>query len=99
MVSLHDLEELGIATEAHEPNGPQRTPGEQAEHQESLRHLGGAIERLPRRERIVLVLYHERHLTMKQIARVLGVTESRASQLHTAAMSKLARRLDRRRAA
>lgn len=55
--------------------------------------LAGAIERLPERERTVVVLYYYEGLTLKEIGQVLGVTESRVSQLHTKAVLRLRARL------
>lgn len=52
-----------------------------------------AIEQLPPRERAIVALYHERGLTLKAIATLLGVTESRTSQLHSQAMARLRERL------
>jgi RNA polymerase sigma factor for flagellar operon FliA len=52
-----------------------------------------AIEALPPRERAIVALYHERGLTLRTIARLLGVTESRTSQLHAQAMARLRERL------
>lgn len=51
--------------------------------------LARAIERLGEREKIVLVLYYYENMTLAEIGRVLGVTESRISQMHTAAMVRL----------
>jgi RNA polymerase sigma factor FliA len=55
--------------------------------------LAGAIERLPEREKIVIALYYYEGLTLKEIGEVLGVTESRVSQLHTKAVLRLRARL------
>jgi RNA polymerase sigma factor FliA len=52
-----------------------------------------AIERLPERERIVIGLYYYEGLTLKEIGEVLGVTESRVSQLHTKAVLRLRGRI------
>jgi RNA polymerase sigma factor for flagellar operon FliA len=51
--------------------------------------LAAAIQRLPERERIVVGLYYYEGLTLKEIGEVLGVTESRVSQLHTKAILRL----------
>ena len=51
--------------------------------------LAGAIERLPEKERLVVSLYYVEELTMKEIGSILGVNESRVSQLHTKAISRL----------
>jgi RNA polymerase sigma factor for flagellar operon FliA len=55
--------------------------------------LAGAIERLPEREKTVVALYYYEGLTLKEIGTVLGVTESRVSQLHTKAVLRLRARL------
>lgn len=52
-------------------------------------HLADAIRRLPEREKIVIGLYYYEGLTLKEIGEVLGVTESRVSQLHTKAILRL----------
>jgi RNA polymerase sigma factor FliA len=51
--------------------------------------LTGAIGRLPERERTVIQLYYYEELTLREIGEVLGVTESRVSQLHTKAILRL----------
>ena len=55
--------------------------------------LARAIECLGERERIVVVIYYYEGMTLAEIGRVLGVTESRISQMHTAAMTRLRTRL------
>jgi RNA polymerase sigma factor for flagellar operon FliA len=55
--------------------------------------LAGAIDRLPEREKTVIALYYYEGLTLKEIGSVLGVTESRVSQLHTKAVLRLRARL------
>ncbi len=55
--------------------------------------LVAAIENLPEREKLVMSLYYERELNLKEIGAVLGVTESRACQLHGQALGRLRARL------
>jgi RNA polymerase sigma factor for flagellar operon FliA len=55
--------------------------------------LAEAIRRLPEREKIVIGLYYYEGLTLKEIGEVLGVTESRVSQLHTKAVLRLKGRI------
>ena len=55
--------------------------------------LGEAISRLPEREKLVVTLYYYEELTLREIGEVLGVTESRVSQLHTKAVLRLKARL------
>lgn len=57
--------------------------------------MGKAIDSLPDKERMVVTLYYYEELTMKEIARVFGVTESRVSQLHTKAIIRLKKKLKR----
>lgn len=63
------------------------------EHEELKQELIHAIHELPEKYRQILILYYQRELTMKQIAEVMEVTESRISQLHAAALFKLSVRL------
>ena len=58
--------------------------------------LGEAIARLPEREKLVVTLYYYEELTLREIGEVLGVTESRVSQLHTKAVLRLKARSRRR---
>ncbi|MEZ2345958.1 FliA/WhiG family RNA polymerase sigma factor [Terriglobus sp. RCC_193] len=56
---------------------------------ELRQRLVDAIEGLPEKERMVVSLYYHEELTMKEIGVVLGVVESRVSQIHTSAVVKL----------
>jgi RNA polymerase sigma factor for flagellar operon FliA len=51
--------------------------------------IADAIARLPEREKLVVTLYYYEDLTLREIGEVLGVTESRVSQLHTKAVMRL----------
>ncbi|MDX6592278.1 MAG: polymerase sigma factor FliA [Gaiellales bacterium] len=55
--------------------------------------LASAIGKLPERERTVITLYYYEELTLREIGEVLGVTESRVSQLHTKAVLRLKAKL------
>ena len=63
------------------------------EKEEMKRIIAEAIKELPEKEKKVLVLYYYEELTLKEIGRVLAVTESRVSQLHTKAIIRLRARL------
>jgi RNA polymerase sigma factor for flagellar operon FliA len=73
-------------TEAPDPQGTLS----QTEVKEAI---GEAIARLPEREKLVVTLYYYEELTLREIGEVLGVTESRVSQLHTKAILRLKARL------
>ena len=51
--------------------------------------LVDALKALPERERTVMALYYEQDLNLKEIGAVMGVTESRISQLHSQAVARL----------
>ena len=61
-------------------------PEAEAHTAEIKDRLADAIESLPERERLVIALYYYENLTLREIGEVLGVTESRVSQLHTKAV-------------
>jgi len=56
--------------------------------------LAGAIEQLPEREKLVMSLYYDEELNLKEIGEVLGVSESRVCQIHGQAVVRLRARLD-----
>jgi RNA polymerase sigma factor FliA len=62
---------------------------EVVEENELVERLSAAIDSLPPRDRLVLNLYYHEELTLKEISRVIEVSESRVSQIHTAAVMKL----------
>ena len=64
-------------------------PEAEAQASELKDRLADAIESLPERERLVVALYYYENLTLREIGEVLGVTESRVSQLHTKAVLAL----------
>lgn len=92
-LSIHGLGDdkpaLGAILPADADAGPER----QAEKNELVAKLAKAIKELPERDRTLVLLYYERDLTMKEVAEVLGVTESRVSQMHAAALFRLSMKL------
>lgn len=69
------------------------TPHKQLEQAELIDKLTEAIQQLTERQRQIIVLYYQQHLTMKQIAEVFEITESRVSQLHASALFNLSVKL------
>src|SRR5690606_5157733 len=55
--------------------------------------LARAITQLPEREQLVLALYYDEELNLKEIGQILGVSESRVSQIHSQAAARLRTRL------
>lgn len=96
MVSLEEfLEqnyEIGVS-----PNGSNKDerPESYAEINEIKDILGGAIDKLPEKERTVISLYYFEELTLKEISAIMKVSESRISQLHTKAILRLRGKMTR----
>lgn len=65
------------------------SPLEEYEEHDRRKRLAAAIDKLPERERQIVSLYYVEELTMKEIGAVLGVSESRVSQLRTQAIVRL----------
>jgi RNA polymerase sigma factor for flagellar operon FliA len=68
---------------------PSEGPHARLERSELRSMLGDAIRELPDRERQILALYYEEELTLAEIGEVIGVGESRVSQLRTQAIARL----------
>ena len=64
-------------------------PQEQAEEQNVKQELEKALRRLPERERIIMVLYYQENMTLKEIGSTINMSESRVCQLHAQAIMKL----------
>jgi RNA polymerase sigma factor for flagellar operon FliA len=75
-----------LSTDAENPHTSQ-------ERGEARRRLAEAIDALPEREKLVVTLYYYNELTLKEIGRVIQVTEQRVSQIHTKAMLRLSHKL------
>lgn len=69
-------------------------PDEQIEMQELIALLRIALDNLPERERMLLALYYREELTMKEISKIMNVSESRVCQLHIQAVLRLRNALD-----
>jgi len=72
---------------------PDEGPHVRLERAEMKEHLAQAIAELPERERQILSLYYQEELTLAEIGAVIGVGESRVSQLRTQAVARLRTRL------
>ncbi|MBQ9512000.1 MAG: FliA/WhiG family RNA polymerase sigma factor [Lachnospiraceae bacterium] len=90
VVSLNEFMESG-ADVAQDTSGNSHFEGpeEAIEKQELKEKLAEALEGLTEKEKKVVLLYYYEELTLKEIAHVLEVSESRVSQLHTRALQKM----------
>ncbi len=84
-------DQVSLIDTIEDTSGP--NPEATFEQTEMKEALGEAIARLPEREKLVVTLYYYEELTLREIGEVLGVTESRVSQLHTKAVLRLKARL------
>jgi RNA polymerase sigma factor for flagellar operon FliA len=84
-------DQVSLLDTIEDTSGPR--PSDALDETELRETLADAIARLPEREKIVVTLYYYEELTLREIGEVLGVTESRVSQLHTKAVLRLKARL------
>lgn len=85
-----------IVAEGGEPSageGAPLSPFDALASGEQRQRLIAAIEKLPEREKLLLGLYYQEELNLKEIGAVLGVSESRVCQLHSQAVTRLRARL------
>lgn len=71
------------------------SPEEQSERRERKEMLADAISKLSEREKLVVTLYYFEDLTLKEISSIMEVSESRVSQIHTKAITRLQGKLGR----
>lgn len=87
LVGDTDDEELTLVDILTDPD--EREPGEELEHRELHAYLRDAIALLPERHRMIVLGYFIEERTSEELARFLGVTESRVSQMRTEALGML----------
>ncbi|MGH1472210.1 MAG: RNA polymerase sigma factor FliA [Cellvibrionaceae bacterium] len=75
--------------ESSELSQPLISPLEHVQKESMKRSLAAAMMTLPERERLVLALYYDEELNLKEIGEVIGVSESRVSQIHSQAALRL----------
>ena len=80
-------DQISLLDTIEDTSGPR--PAEALDETEMREALADAISRLPEREKLVITLYYYEELPLREIGEVLGVTESRVSQLHTKAILRL----------
>ena len=64
-------------------------PQEKMEEKNVKNELERALQRLPERERIIMVLYYQENMTLKEIGATINMSESRVCQLHAQSIMKL----------
>jgi RNA polymerase sigma factor for flagellar operon FliA len=86
-VSDSSGDQVSLLDTLHDPEAPD--PEKVLDATDLKDRVADAIARLPEREKLVIALYYYENLTLREIGEVLGVTESRISQLHTKAVLRL----------
>ncbi len=84
-------DQVSLLDTLQDPDAPD--PAQVMDATDMKDRVADAIARLPEREKLVVALYYYENLTLREIGEVLGVTESRVSQLHTKAVLRLRGRL------
>lgn len=92
---LVGMDDLGVAedTVANEESVEENLPFQGVVDDNFRQSLAGAIKTLPEREALVLSLYYDEELNLKEIGAVIGVSESRVCQIHSQAMQRLRSKL------
>jgi RNA polymerase sigma factor FliA len=93
LFSFDDLTEGGDDSALESVTGEVVGPADELQEETFRDHLAEAIDGLPEREKLVLSLYYDDELNLKEIGEVLGVSESRVSQIHSQAALRLRARL------
>lgn len=92
---LYGFDDLGVTDDVltDEDQGLSSEPHVNALREDMKSRLSEVIDSLPQKERLVLSLYYEQDLNLKEIGDVLGVSESRVSQIHSQATHRIKSRL------
>jgi RNA polymerase sigma factor FliA len=103
MIDLRNIGLISASTRTNEnedlpapdfPSKPETQPDSICAREQLRGVLGIAIKTLPERYQKVVTLYYTNELTMKEIGGILGINESRVSQIHKAALEKMASALE-----
>jgi RNA polymerase sigma factor FliA len=89
------IEDLGISEDALKIDEEQQIddPYQDIEHENFIKVLSQCISTLPEREALVLSLYYDEELNLREIGQILDVSESRISQIHSQALHRLKARM------
>lgn len=92
------VEDMGLGEESLLDNISDNTPGilDGLQKDDMSRIISEAVASLPERERLVMALYYDEELNLREIGAVMGVSESRVSQIHSQAVIRLQARMANR---
>jgi len=94
LLSLDEVFEMGVQAEGDTsrelmPAEAEESPLDKLTQDEQRAEIAHAVNELPDREKLVVSLYYQDGLSLREIGEVLGVTESRICQIHTQAITRL----------
>lgn len=94
-IRIFGFEDLGMTEDTFSQGISENSlsPLEGVQYEDFRKNLAKGIACLPERERLVLTLYYDEELNLREVGEMLGVSESRASQIHSQAMLRLQHRL------
>ena len=94
-VKIFAFEDLGVNEESIDAPllNPMMSPLDGLQSEDFKSKLAVEIAKLPDREKLVISLYYDEELNLREVGEVLGVSESRISQIHTQAMHRLKNKL------
>lgn len=94
--TLYGFDDIGMTDDmlTQDKNSPSNEPFVEVQRDAFNRKLIDIIDKLPERERMILSLYYEKELNLKEIGDVLGVSESRVSQIHSQTMIRVKARMN-----
>ncbi len=90
MLSADELTESGALETA---SGHEAAPEKELQFQQLQDLIAEAVENLPKREKILMGLYYEQEMNLREVGEVLGVSESRVCQLHGQALIRIRNRV------
>jgi RNA polymerase sigma factor for flagellar operon FliA len=88
-VASAEVTQLDLVDVASQRDGAFQSPDVLASQRELVDRIADAVDTLPERLRLVVGLYYQEECSLKEIGAVLGVTESRACQLHSEAIHRM----------
>lgn len=97
LCSLEELQELvGDSIEPVDERNAGLDPEQVLARSSVFSQVADEIKRLPEREQLLLSLYYQQEFNMKEVSVILGITETRVSQLHSQVLKRLRARLTER---
>ncbi len=99
MMEMEESVQVTASDRPIEPSTNDDDPAKIADDEALKELIAQAVDQLPERDRVVIGLYYQDELTLREIGEVLSITESRVCQIHTQAITRLRTRMEQKLAA